>query len=53
MSVSGVTLIYLLVMPSKQSIGGREGICIISYEREWSHIDMCIGDAVTTVYKWS
>ena len=50
MGVSGVTLICLLVMPSHQSIGGREGICTISSGREWSLIDMFIGDAVTPVY---
>ena len=53
MGVSGVTLICLLVMPSQQSIGGREGICTILYGREWSHIDMFIGDAVTPVYRRS
>ena len=53
MGVSGVTLICLLVMPSHQSVGGREGICTISFGRGWSHIDMVIGDAVTTVYRWS
>ena len=51
MGVSGVSLICLSVMPSKQSICGREGICTISYGREWSHIDMFIGDAVTKVYR--